>query len=240
MHALVSETSAVPSRRQSAAFDLPTATLDVHLNRCSRCRSRWEQAVALDRFHKESYESSAGPESYLPNHTVSYTSLLSPIGMLWIAVSCEGLLLVDSSMDEAQFCSSIENRCRVEVEGSTKAKILAVAKQFEEYFEGRRKVFDVPIDLSGLSEFQRTVLKEVCAVPYGETRSYAEIARSIGRPQATRAVGAAVATNPISIVVPCHRIVRSDGSPGEYALRTLGVCGRQYKLALLALEGITL
>jgi O-6-methylguanine DNA methyltransferase len=91
----------------------------------------------------------------------------------------------------------------------------AAALQLEEYFGGRRKVFDLPLDLRG-TEFQLSVWCALRQIPFGETRSYAEVARAIGSPRAVRAVGAANGSNPVPIIVPCHRVVASGGGLGGY------------------------
>ena len=101
----------------------------------------------------------------------------------------------------------------------------------EEYFAGTRTVFDQDVDLSVLSDFERSVLQTAREIPYGEVIPYAELARRIDKPKASRAVGNALGHNPVAIVVPCHRIVRSDGSLGGY---TGGV---EFKRKLLAIEG---
>jgi O-6-methylguanine DNA methyltransferase len=105
----------------------------------------------------------------------------------------------------------------------------AAARQLEEYFAGRRKVFGLPLDLRG-TEFQRSVWRELLGIPYGETRTYAEVARAIGSPRAVRAVGAANGANPVPIVVPCHRVVATGGGLGGYG------GGLQMKRRLLELE----
>ncbi|MBV9282278.1 MAG: methylated-DNA--[protein]-cysteine S-methyltransferase [Chloroflexi bacterium] len=175
----------------------------------------------------------------LPQGGVAYTGILCPLGMLWIAVGPRGLVRVDAFTDEVSFCYQVEREgwgipeYRPEELGS-------VAGQFVDYFGGRRRRLDLAADLGRARPFQRAVLEAVLAVPYGAVRSYREIACAVDKPGATRAVGAAVATNPVSIVVPCHRIVRHDGTAGEYALRALGRCGVQYKLMLLRLEGVDL
>lgn len=113
-------------------------------------------------------------------------------------------------------------------------KILqAAALQLKEYFEGHRKVFDVPLDLSG-TDFQMAVWTTLQEIRFGETTSYGEIAQRISRPKAVRAVGAANGANPISIIVPCHRIVGADGRLTGYG------GGLPAKKHLLALEGIQL
>lgn len=103
--------------------------------------------------------------------------------------------------------------------------------QLVEYLEGRRRAFDLPLELHG-SEFQKDVWRTVEQVPYGYTASYGEIASLVGRPKASRAVGAANGSNPIPIVIPCHRVIGSDGSLTGYG------GGLPLKRRLLALEGI--
>ncbi|NJN68241.1 MAG: methylated-DNA--[protein]-cysteine S-methyltransferase [Chloroflexaceae bacterium] len=100
-----------------------------------------------------------------------------------------------------------------------------------EYLRGERTFLDAPLDLQEQgTPFQRRVWKALQAIPYGETRSYQEVARSVGHPLASRAVGMACGANPIALVIPCHRVVRSDGKPGGYG------GGMERKLALLELE----
>ena len=105
----------------------------------------------------------------------------------------------------------------------------AARKQLLEYFAGDRKEFDLPLHLSG-TEFQLQVLEELQRIPYGETTSYGDIAERIGRPKATRAVGAANGRNPIPIIVPCHRVIGSSGNLTGFA------GGLDLKEALLRLE----
>ncbi len=93
--------------------------------------------------------------------------------------------------------------------------ICEAARQLEEYFAGRRREFDLPIELHGTA-FQQRVWEALLAIPYGETRTYAEIATSMGIPGGARAVGGANHANPIAIVVPCHRVVNADGGLGGY------------------------
>jgi len=105
-----------------------------------------------------------------------------------------------------------------------------VARELDEYFAGRRRTFDVPLDLRLLRGFRRAVVEHLPDIAYGRTASYAEMATRAGSPKAVRAVGTACALNPLPLVLPCHRVVRSDGSPGQYA------GGADAKLTLLALE----
>jgi len=103
-------------------------------------------------------------------------------------------------------------------------------RQLDDYFAGRRRGFELPLDLAAGTAFQQDVWRALLAIPCGERTSYAELGRRIGRAQAVRAVGAAVGRNPLSVVVPCHRVVGSDGSLTGYA------GGLERKSALLALE----
>jgi methylated-DNA-[protein]-cysteine S-methyltransferase len=107
--------------------------------------------------------------------------------------------------------------------------VAAAAIQLEQYFAGERTEFGLDVQLAG-TPFERRVWEEVRAIPYGETATYAEIARRIGRPGASRAVGRANARNPVAVIVPCHRVVGSDGSLTGYA------GGLEMKRALLDLE----
>jgi methylated-DNA-[protein]-cysteine S-methyltransferase len=106
------------------------------------------------------------------------------------------------------------------------------AAQLAEYFSGRRQHFDLPLDLTHGTAFQQAVWQALLAIPCGQTTSYGELARRIGRPTAVRALGAAVGRNPVSIIVPCHRVIGADGSLTGYA----GGLGR--KTALLRIEGL--
>ncbi len=114
--------------------------------------------------------------------------------------------------------------------------------ELAEYFDGRRRAFDLPIDLGGLSTWDRLVLGAVREVPYGEVTSYGRLARRIGRPGAARAVGGAVGRNPVGILVPCHRVIAGDGTLGGYGGDWFGT--REELLAvkrvLLEREGVAL
>jgi methylated-DNA-[protein]-cysteine S-methyltransferase len=109
----------------------------------------------------------------------------------------------------------------------------AVLSQLLEYLEGKRVQFDVPIDWTDFTEFQRRVLQATRAIPYGETRTYGEIARSAGSPRAARAVGQAEKANPIPVIIPCHRVIGADGAMVGYG----GPEGVDLKARLLKLEG---
>jgi O-6-methylguanine DNA methyltransferase len=111
--------------------------------------------------------------------------------------------------------------------------IAQARRELQEYLEGRRAFFSVAVDLAGVPEFQSAVLSEAARIPFGETRSYAELALRIGHPAAARAVGNALGANPVPILVPCHRVIRGDGTWGHYAF------GGALKTRLLTLERST-
>jgi methylated-DNA-[protein]-cysteine S-methyltransferase len=151
----------------------------------------------------------------------------SPVGPLYLAATDEGLthLLFVKEMDARSEAS----------EGSVgAARILReTERQLSEYFAGKRREFDVPLAPAG-TEFQLSTWRELRNVPYGETTSYGELARRMNRPNAVRAVGAANGANPISIIVPCHRVIGADGTLTGYG------GGLHIKKRLLELEqGIT-
>ena len=147
---------------------------------------------------------------------VAYRTMDSPIGQLLLAGTPAGLVRV---------AFECENHDDVLVELSTaiSPRILRssrgvddVARQIDEYFAGRRRVFEVPVDLQLSKGFRRAVLTHLLEIPYGVRESYTAVAASAGNPRAVRAAGSACATNPIPLVVPCHRVVRSDGTYGQY------------------------
>jgi methylated-DNA-[protein]-cysteine S-methyltransferase len=117
--------------------------------------------------------------------------------------------------------------------GRARRHVEQAREELAEYLAGARTFFTVPIDLSGIGEFQDQVLARARAIPYGEVASYAEIARRIGHPRASRAVGNALGANPVPVLVPCHRVIRGDGTWGHYAF------GPALKTRLLALERST-
>jgi methylated-DNA-[protein]-cysteine S-methyltransferase len=125
-----------------------------------------------------------------------------------------------------------------ELAGAVSPRILAaparldpVARELDEYFAGRRRAFDLPLDFRLSKGFRRSVLTHLAEIPYGTTESYSQVAAASGSPKAVRAVGTACATNPLPLVVPCHRVVRSNGTSGRYR------GGEAAKLTLLTLEG---
>lgn len=133
-----------------------------------------------------------------------YTQMKSPVGKLLLAGDEHALRVL-----------SIEGRPRPDWQLAD-APFAEAREQLAQYFAGERREFDLALDLSAGSGFQRAVWEALLTIPYGETRSYGQIARQVGRPDRARAVGAANGSNPIAIVVPCHRVIGSDGSLTGY------------------------
>jgi methylated-DNA-[protein]-cysteine S-methyltransferase len=147
---------------------------------------------------------------------VAYRTLDSPVGPLLLAATPAGLVRVAFECED-------HDSVLVELSTAISPRILRsagrvddVARQIDEYFGGRRRVFEVPVDLQLSKGFRRAVLTHLLEIPYGVRESYTVVAASAGNPRAVRAAGSACATNPIPLVVPCHRVVRSDGTYGQY------------------------
>jgi methylated-DNA-[protein]-cysteine S-methyltransferase len=157
------------------------------------------------------------------------------VGRLWVAVTDHGLAAVSFGGGEAEFADWIGRRLRSTAVRSAE-QTSAVRRELDEYLRGRRTSFSVPVDLRHVTPFQRRVLEAARAVPRGSVATYGELGRRIGRPGAARAVGQALGSNPVPIVVPCHRVLASDGSLGGYS----GRGGLRTKRRLLALEGALL
>jgi O-6-methylguanine DNA methyltransferase len=167
-----------------------------------------------------------------PAITVYYAeSPKTRLAPLWAAVTSRGVWAASYGIDEEEFRAQILDRGRVTLIYDA-SKLAPILRQMEEFLAGKRKRFDLKVDWSGMTPFQIAVRKAVMAVPYGKTASYGEIAAEVGKPQAPRAVGGVQATNPISFVIPCHRIVGSDGGLHGYG----GYGGLKTKAWLLELE----
>lgn len=139
----------------------------------------------------------------------------TPLGEIWVAVSENGLLAVEFPSTPEAFAAILKKRHAAEVVFAPE-QVAETAQQLREYAAGRLKKFAIPIDWLTLKEFQRKVLQLTFDIPYGELRTYKEIALELGKPRAARAVGRAQATNPMPIVIPCHRVVGSDGKLHGY------------------------
>ena len=161
---------------------------------------------------------------------VAYRTLETPVGPLLLAATETGLVRV--AFEREGFDAVLESLAQRISPRVLEAphRLDAAAAELDEYFAGRRHSFDVPLDFALSSGFRRSVQTSLPGIDYGRTRSYKEIAELVGSPRAVRAVGAACATNPLPVVLPCHRVLRSDGGLGGY------IGGLEAKTALLSLE----
>jgi methylated-DNA-[protein]-cysteine S-methyltransferase len=161
---------------------------------------------------------------------VAYRTIDTPVGTLLLAATTVGLIRVAYDIEDhdavlARIADAVSPRIL-----RAPARVDPVARQIDEYFAKRRTVFEVPVDLRLAEGFRRNVIEHLRDIGYGRRESYAMVAAAIGHPRAVRAVGTACAHNPLPVVIPCHRVVRSDGSTGQY------VGGPLAKSTLLDLE----
>lgn len=180
----------------------------------------------LDRLHRR-LERDAGADDLLD---VAYRTIDSPVGTLLLAATTAGLVRVAYDVEDhdavlTKLAAAVSPRVL-----RAPARLDDTARQLDEYFSRRRTAFDVPVDLRLAAGFRRSVIEALRGIGYGHRKSYAEVAAAVGSPRAVRAVGTACAHNPLPVVIPCHRVVRSDGSTGQY------VGGAAAKTTLLALE----
>ena len=150
--------------------------------------------------------------------------IASPVGKLRLVASEKGLVAIDVRKNAKQVFTTPN--------ATAQAILVKTKKQLEQYFSGKRTSFDIALDLVG-TDFQVQAWRALCRIPFGKTISYGQQAANIKKPKAFRAVGSANGKNPIPIIVPCHRVVASDGSLGGYSL------GLKMKKQLLALEGVS-
>lgn len=155
----------------------------------------------------------------------------TPLGDIWLAVSEQGLAAVAFPSTESAFAAMLVTRYRCRVVVVDAARGAQAAAQLREYAQGQRRDFDIPIDWSVLTPFQRRVLQVTANIPYGETCTYKEIAAALGNPRAARAVGRAEAANPMPIVLPCHRVIGSDHKLRGYGAGT-GLPTKDYLLRM--------
>lgn len=161
---------------------------------------------------------------------VAYRTVDSPVGRLLLAATQKGLVRVGFDVEDFdRVLSSLADKVSPRVLEFPR-RLDTVASELDEYFAGRRRSFDVDLDYAMSAGFRRTVQRYLPHIGYGHTQSYKQVAENVGNPKAVRAVGTACATNPLPIVVPCHRVLRSDGGLGGY----LG--GLEAKTTLLELE----
>ena len=211
-----------------------------HMRRCDDCRRDFSAQEPLRRALQEPASQPTDAqvkaararldEALRPGPTAYYDVWRdTPVGPLFLAVSERGLCAVSFRRSLEDFLQGIERRGFRAAPGPERVR--EAVQQLRDYFAGRRRRFDMTVDLAGQTPFQRQVLEAAARVPAGAVASYGEIARAIGRPTATRAVGAALGQNPVPIVVPCHRIIGSDGGLHGYG------GGLDIKEKLLRLEG---
>jgi methylated-DNA-[protein]-cysteine S-methyltransferase len=164
---------------------------------------------------------------------VAYASVDSPLGPLVVAATPRGLvrLAYTGSRDEGEVVEDLAGRLSPRILEAPE-RLDDVRRQLDEYFEGRRVDFEVPIDWSLTHGFTGKVLRQTARIGYGKTSTYAEVAGRAGSPRAVRAAGNALGSNPIPVVVPCHRVLRTGGALGGY---TGGVERKEF---LLRLEGV--
>lgn len=155
--------------------------------------------------------------------TLNHRMFASPVGDLTLVASDAGLVAILWQDDDP-----LRIRLGSRVEAIDHPILAAADRQLTEYFAGARRDFDLPLDWRG-TDFQKQVWTALLAIPFGETRSYAQVAHAIGRPRACRAVGAANGRNPMSIVAPCHRVIGADGALTGFAG---GLRAKQHLLAL--------
>ena len=161
---------------------------------------------------------------------VAYTTVDSPVGSLLLAATPKGLIRVAYDTEgHDQVLDTLAQRVSPRVLRAPK-RLDAAARELEEYFGRRRQVFDLPLDLSLSKGFRQLVQRHLPEIGYGQTRTYGQVAALVGNPRAFRAVGTACATNPLPVVVPCHRVLPANGTTGRY------VGGPAAKITLLNLE----
>ncbi|CAN5629296.1 methylated-DNA--[protein]-cysteine S-methyltransferase [soil metagenome] len=185
-----------------------------------------DESATVNRLHAR-LQSAAATEGLLD---IAYRTVDTPIGALLLARTELGLVRVAFAIEGhdavlAALADTVSPRIL-----RAPAHLDDAARQLDEYFAHRRTEFDIAMDLRLAHGFRRTVIEHLRDIGYGKRETYADVAAAVGNPKAVRAVGSACARNPLPVVIPCHRVVRSDGSPGQYA------GGAATKLALLGIE----
>jgi methylated-DNA-[protein]-cysteine S-methyltransferase len=172
-----------------------------------------DEGVTLARLHHR-LEHNADTAGVLD---LAYRTIDTPVGTLLLAATTVGLVRVAYDIEGhdtvlAKLADAVSPRIL-----RAPARLDTVSRQIDEYFAKRRTTFDVPVDLRLADGFRRAVVEHLRDIAYGHRESYAAVAAAVGSPKAVRAVGTACARNPLPVVIPCHRVVRSDGSTGQYA-----------------------
>jgi len=216
-----------------------------HLKTCAACLSWWEKTCGF--FWDSANAAPQGKPAIAlaeqiksllrleENKFVYYDALRSPLGEILLACRQQLLCGVAICSSERQaFVDELEERFHVPVL-LEQGRLQGPVQEFQEYFNGRRRKFNLQVDISWMSAFQRDVLQFTAEIPAGETRTYGEVARGIGSPGASRAVGNALGSNPVPIVIPCHRVLAANNKIGGYSGG-----GPEIKRRLLCLEGVSL
>ncbi|MBT3241019.1 MAG: methylated-DNA--[protein]-cysteine S-methyltransferase [Chloroflexi bacterium] len=167
---------------------------------------------------------------------IFYTSLMNtPLGTIWFAATEKGLIAIEYDLSEQEFIAWLGKKIKARFINEEE-NLKPISEKIVKYLSGEIRELDLDIDFTIISPFQKEVLLATKAVPRGQTSTYGEIAKIIGKPKAFQAVGQALRYNPIPIALPCHRVIASDGSLGGYA----GEMDSERKRKLLALEGAML
>ncbi len=161
---------------------------------------------------------------------VEWGEMTTPLGLLFLAVNRNGLFALDFGRSESEFLKRLDPRAQLK---KNSPGVAAVVDQLRKYFAGALCDFNLPLDLSRLTGFQRNVLECTQRIPRGQIWTYNQLARELGRPHSSRPVGQALARNPIPIIIPCHRVIASNGSLRGYS----GGSGLKTKQWLLEFEG---
>lgn len=159
----------------------------------------------------------------------------TPVGTIWVAASARGIIAVSLWDDEAKFLEEVTKMTgdAPDLQAGASPILITALTELDAYLRGELREFTGPIDWSTMKPFQREALELVCDIPYGGTTTYGAIAQRLGKPGAVRAVGRANATNPLPIIIPCHRVLGADGKLHGYGARG----GLETKAWLLRLEG---
>jgi methylated-DNA-[protein]-cysteine S-methyltransferase len=159
-----------------------------------------------------------------------YDWIDAPFGKVFLAKTDRGLCRVSFRRSEDDLVDDLEQRELLPEKAS--GQLDAERRQLEEYFDGKRRQFELPVDIRGGTPFQRKVLEAASRIPFGSCACYTDVAERIGHPKAQRAVGTALGKNPVAIVIPCHRVVAAGGRLGGYT------GGLDIKKTLMSIEGI--
>jgi methylated-DNA-[protein]-cysteine S-methyltransferase len=184
------------------------------------------QPETIERLHR-SLEAAASRDGILD---VAYRTIDTPVGPLLLAATDRGLVRVAYECeDHDKVLETIATKLSPRILRAP-GRLDRAALEIDQYFTGARTSFDLPLDLSLSTGFRQSVQRYLPRIAYGQTQSYAQVAQHVGNPKAVRAVGTACATNPLPVVIPCHRVIRTDGTLGGYA------GGLEAKTTLLHLE----